>query len=431
MRCLDCAPEPSPDSPASFTYNVLFIEPVLTFTYSTADDLVPMLALTFGAVGSGLIAGRLRDRALAAEQAREKLAELLQFSQDLQSAVTVADVESVTRAYLGSAHAGVHLLLANGGELEEGSSPPWTLEPAREVWYSGLRQLTFRNSIGLLLRSSERRLGVLLAQSDGLRASPDEISVFLPLIVLAIQRCRLAEQLAESDVLRRSEKFKTAILSSVSHDLRTPLAAISAAAGGLAALASLDEETRADLVATIEEQCSRLDRYTANLLNLGRIESGLDVGHMPVVDAIEVLGGTLARVRRLSGVRTIHRDLAVASAPVRAEESLLEQIFFNVLENAVAHTPADTSIRVTARTDGASLVIAVEDDGPGIPLKDRERIFERFYQIGTGGSGSGLGLSIACGFTELIGGTIAAAAATEPLRGARIEIALPLADAFS
>ena len=164
----------------------------------------------------------------------------------------------------------MHLILAPGGELEPGSGPSWTIGLAEELWYSGLPHLTFRDSIGFLLRSRERRLGVLLVETGQASASPASIGIFLPLIVLAIQRCRLAEQLAELDVLRRSEKFKTAMLSSVSHDLRTPLAAISAAAGGLADLDRLDEETRADLIATIEEQCGRLDRYTANLLNLGQ-----------------------------------------------------------------------------------------------------------------------------------------------------------------
>ena len=367
---------------ASFTYNVLFIEPALTFTYSTADDLVPMLALTLGAVGSGLTAGRLRDRALAAEQARERLSELLHFSQDLQTAVTVADVQSVARSYLGSDRSSVHLILAPRGELEPGSGPSWTIGLAEELWYSGLPHLTFRDLIGFLLRSRERRLGVLLVETGQASASPASIGIFLPLIVLAIQRCRLAEQLAESDVLRRSEKFKTAMLSSVSHDLRTPLAAISAAAGGLADLDRLDEETLG--------RPHRDDR--------GAVRPARPLYREPAQPGPIRTG---PRRRPHAGGRCTRgawRHPRPCSATerspdhpprsrgrfraVRAEESLLEQIFFNVLENAVAHTPADTSIRVTAQADGNRLVIAVEDDGPGIPPKDHERVFERFIRSG-------------------------------------------------
>jgi two-component system sensor histidine kinase KdpD len=219
----------------------------------------------------------------------------------------------------------------------------------------------------------------------------------------------------------------------VSHDFRTPLAAISASAGSVLELDErLDRATRTELLQSIQEQCARLDRYTRNLLNLVRIDGGLDALRMPVIDAVEVLGGALARVRRLPGVHMIQRDFAVSSALVRADESLLEQVFSNVLENAVTHTPPGTSVQVSATIDGDFLIVAVEDDGNGIPPVERDRVFERFHQVGvdgrtsTGNSGSGLGLSIARGFTELFGGAISARAACGAFRGARIEVTLPL-----
>ena len=417
---------------ASLTFNLAFTDPTWTFTYSTADDLVPMIALTLSAVGSGVVAGRLRDRAVAAETATRRVAVLLRFSEDLQSAVTLADVDRVARCYLVGDEGNAWLFTEEDGKLVSHSAGPEGAEAARECWISRFPSLTCGDCTGYLLRSAERRLGVLVVEQEAGR-SADEIRLFLPLISLAIQRCQLAEQLGKADLLRRSEQFKTALLSSVSHDLRTPLAAISASAGSLIELrAKLDERTTAELLTTIQEQCGRLDRFTRNLLNLGRIEGGLDVASMPPVDALEVLGGTLARVRDAAGGHAIHRHFGVQSALVRADEALLEQLFLNILENAVAHTPAGTSVRVSADRRGSDLVVAVEDDGQGIPEPERERVFERFHQVmldGAPPSGSGLGLSIAKGFTESFGGTIAALPADQPLRGARIEVRLPLAEA--
>ena len=259
--------------------------------------------------------------------------------------------------------------------------------------------------------------------------------LFLPLIVLAIERCRLAEQLARAELVRRSEQFKTALLSSVSHDLRTPLAAISASASSLVELGDrLEPAIRTELLRTIGEQCGRLDRFTRNLLNLGRIEAGLDLAAMPMIDGVEVLGGALARIRRLNSDHAIDRDFAIAAAPVRADESLLEQLFSNVLENAVTHTPSGTSVRVTADVRAGWLTVAVEDDGPGIPADEQERVFDRFHQIRVDRQRSFRLRPRAVdrqGLYGAVGGAIRATGAADPLRGARIEIWLPLAAPLS
>lgn len=412
---------------ASLTFNLVFTDPAWTFTYSTADDLVPMIALTLASVGSAVLAGRLRDRAISAETATKRVADLLGFSEDLQSAVTPADIEAVVRAKLGPNAGGAWLFL----ETELGLVSPGGIrlaeDAAQQCWHSHLPSLRSGAYVGHLLKSADRRLGVLVLE-DG--PTNGDVSVFLPLITLAIQRCQLAEQLTEADLVRRSEQFKTALLSSVSHDLRTPIAAISASASSMIELgAELGEATTRELLTTIQEQCARLDRFTRNLLSLGRIEGGLDAGAMPRIDAVEVLGGTLSRIRQSAGSHVFRREFVASAALVRADEALLEQLFLNILENAVTHTPAGTAIRVRSEVSGGRVVIAVEDDGKGIPEQERERVFERFHQVAPQGkhnTGSGLGLSIAKGFAELFGGTIKACAARSPMRGARIELSLPL-----
>lgn len=414
---------------ASVTYNLLFTDPVLRFSFSSVDDLLPFVALNLSAIASGAIAGRLHDRAVAAETSERRVSELLCFSQDLQRVITLGEIEAIIAGYFGGSPTVAQLYVERSQALETSGREPWGQSAAEELWGSRMPALTCGPHMGFLLKSGDRRLGVLVVRGDQSDRTAAEVQVFLPSLTLAIQRCLLAEQLAESAVISRSEKFKTALLSSVSHDLRTPIAAISASAGSLLQLGSeLDEQSRRGLLATIDEQCGRLDRLTSNLLALGRIEGGLQVFNMPIVDAIEVLGGTLSRIRGLSGDHVINRDFALPSASVRADEALLEQVFYNVLENAVMHTPAGTSIKVSAHTSGTLLLIAVEDDGPGIPAHARERIFDRFYQLASGPrgrNGSGLGLSIAKGFTELVGGRISASR-PRGMRGARIEVVLPL-----
>ena len=412
---------------ASLTYNLLLTDPFLRFSLASADDLVPIIALNVSAIASGVIAGRLHDRAVAAETSSRLVTELFAFSQALQQALTLEGIEKVASEHLCGADGSLQLFVEHADTLSSSSSSESGMRVAKEVWHSCLPELRVGDQTGFILSSGQRRLGVVVVDADDSRRTG--LQSLLPLLALAVQRWLLASELSEADAVRRSENFKTALLSSVSHDLRTPLAAISASATSLQTMSEeLDDHTRSELLDTIREQTERLDRLTTNLLNIGRIEGGLDVAQMPVVDAVEVLGTALSRVRQLHTDHLFEKNLRVKSAPVRADEPLLEQVFVNVLENAAVHTAAGTTVRVSSVSKGASLIVSVEDDGEGIPAEFRNRVFERFFQAEKDGrvsAGSGLGLSIAKGFAERVGGSIRAASATRPLGGAKIEIELP------
>ncbi len=418
---------------ASLTYNLLLTDPVLKFSLASLDDLVPIIALNLSAIASGSIAGRLHDRALAAEHARQMVSELLAFSQSLQGAVTLEQIQQVAHVYLGDELHPTHLFVEHNGRLRSPGSPEDVVRAAEEIWTSNLPQLRVQDLMGLVLTTGQRRLGLLVLPA--LISDAQRTKSFLPLLTLAVQRWLLSTELNEADAIRRSEVFKTALLSSVSHDLRSPLAAIAASATSLSAFDdALDAETKQELLITIREQSERLDRLTTNLLNIGRIEGGLDVDRMPVIDAVESLGAALSRVRQLHPHHAFEKNFQVQSAAVKADEALLEQVLMNVCANAAVHTPPGTKVRVSAAITESKLTIRVEDNGPGIPASDRERVFERFYQSEADGrprSGSGLGLSIAKGFTETIGGTIKASAAEFPMTGADIQIVLPLTEFIS
>lgn len=410
---------------ASIAYNLLFTDPYLRFSLPALDDFVPIIALNVSAIVSGLIAGRLRDRAVVAERSNRRISELLKFSQDLQRALSVEEVQGIVRAFLDGSPEPV------GVTITLTPSPAAALEQLNEVEQPG--DLPGMSRTSFLLESGDGPVGELSIEHTSGAIDREAVRGLLPVVAMATERCALASEAAQADLIRQSEKFKTALLSSVSHDLRTPLAAISASASSLASLGTkLDDDTRNELLSTIEEQCGRLDRLTTNLLNLGRIEGGLQVDKMPFVDAIEVLGSALARVRGAHSTHRFDRDFQLNSATVRADEPLLEQLFFNVLHNAVTHTPPDTVVKVGANRSGNSLCISVEDDGPGIRPEDWGRIFDRFYQGRKAGqlrSGSGMGLSIARGFTEAIGGSIRAGEPAGGTQGTRIDIDLPLAEA--
>jgi two-component system sensor histidine kinase KdpD len=209
------------------------------------------------------------------------------------------------------------------------------------------------------------------------------------------------------------------------------LAIISACAGSLLRYPEgLTEEARRDLLQSIEHQSARLNHLTGNLLSLGRIEGGLDLARMAHIDALEVLGSALVTVRQLAPDRVITKELGLAEAIVRADPSMLEQVFINVLQNAVVHTPSKSPIHVGVQAGSNEVVIAVDDEGPGIAAEQRERIFERFQQAplpGQRSPGSGLGLSIARGFARAVGGDVRLGRRPSGAEGARFEIRLPMA----
>jgi two-component system sensor histidine kinase KdpD len=213
----------------------------------------------------------------------------------------------------------------------------------------------------------------------------------------------------------------------MSHDLRTPLSIISASAGSLLSLGDqLPTSDKRDLLELIEAQSTRLSQFTSKLLSLGRIEGGLTASSMPETDALEVLGAAIVNLRQLAPTRNIRKVVTLKNATVRADPSLLEQVLFNVLENAVVHTPGDTPILVSVDAAGSTLVIGVEDRGPGVSADDTELVFERFRKSGGENGqekGLGLGLSIARGFARAIQGDVTIVSVAQ---GARFEISLPL-----
>jgi len=198
------------------------------------------------------------------------------------------------------------------------------------------------------------------------------------------------------------------LLASLGHDLRTPLAGIQGAAGTLrTAWDSLTTETRADLLASIEQDVGRMARFLANIADLTRLESGQIRPRLTAVPMAEVVEAAISRLADPLHVATsVPPDLAV-----RADASLLEQVLFNVLDNAVKYSPHGAFVRVRAEPAGGDVRMSVTDEGVGIPPDDLPHIFDSFFRVTRGdrtAPGTGLGLAIARGLVEAMGGRIEA-----------------------
>lgn len=409
---------------ASAIYNVLLSDPIFRFSLTSAEDLVPLLAFNLSAVASGLLAGRLKDRARAAESVSRRIEALFEISKVLQSAVRLQDVSSAARSF---AKGMVEIYLVDNGapRAVEGAN---CLPLVESLLASGRNLLRKGDFMAFTLAAPAGLLGVAVIEDIWENADVHaDVEAFINLLSITVERCLLLESASEAELIRRSESFKTSLLSSVSHDLRTPLSTISASATSLTRFGEeLTEETKADLLNMIVEQCGRLDRYTGNLLNLTRLQAGVDVSQFVTCDAIEVLGSAILRARSLAGEHEIEKHFGTPSAIVRADPVMLEQVFYNVLENAIRYSPPRSRISVGVAAHDSELEISVADSGPGIPEADLFQVFDRFYRGGTaaGTDGSGLGLSIAKGFSEAFGGRIAAE--NVEAAGARIRIDLPL-----
>ncbi len=237
---------------------------------------------------------------------------------------------------------------------------------------------------------------------------------------------RLAQDLQAAIVASETDRLRTALLSSVSHDLRTPLVTIIGAAGTLADAPGLIDEARTSLAEAIREEGERLDRFVQNLLHMTRLGRGALKVRLVAADLSDLLGAGAAQGPAAD--RPVEVAIPSDLLPALANPILTEQVPVNVLDNAAKYALPSTPVRVAARAQGGAAVLEVSDEGPGIPEAERERVFDMFHRVEAGDrdqAGTGLGLAICRGLLEAQGGTIRIEGA--PGGGARVVVALPLA----
>jgi two-component system sensor histidine kinase KdpD len=238
------------------------------------------------------------------------------------------------------------------------------------------------------------------------------------------ERERLAREALEAEALRRADVIKTALLRAVSHDLRTPLMAISTAAGALARRdLTIDDADRAELLATILDASDRLDHLVGNLLDLSRLQAGAAQPEPELRDLDDLVLAALDELGEAG--RRVEVSFPESPPAVRVDEQQIERVLVNVLENALKYSPPDEPVHVHVTAAGSEALVRIVDRGPGVPPAERARIFEPFHRGGrTDTAGAGLGLAIARGFTEANGGRLWVESLTG--QGATFVLALPV-----
>lgn len=368
-------------------YNFLFTTPLYTLTVAEEGDLATLTFFLFFAVISGHLTARFRNASQATDLALSRLNTLYDFSRAMISAITREDIKNALEHHL-SALSDTFIRISL--ERPEGGNNWLSLEDPRlttgGIW---IEKSGFDPQHLELARN-------LCEQAAG-----------------ALVREQLGNELKSAQFINEQERLRSALLSSVSHDLRTPLAGVIGSATSLVEYGNtLSMEDQGELLQSILEAAERLDKYIQNLLDMARIGQGDIHLSKDWIDLSDILDSARHRLKpKLEQLKTnIHIDKGARI--IHANGTFLEQAIVNILDNAAQLSPAHGTIHITAKKSKDRVIISVSDEGPGIPEKDREAVFDMFYRIPDADHayhGTGLGLTICRGLVGAHGGTVSSA----------------------
>jgi len=404
-------------------WNFFFIPPLHRFTIHAWRDVVAIVLFLGVATATGALASRVRAEARTARTRVESLRRIGAFSRRLGEPTAEAELlEEIARQAASIAGRAV-VLTERDGDLNIRAAEPRTDTMDEAAWAAARWAFARREATGrgsatlpstewrfLPLRTVRAAWGVLGVRPPRPIDPPEgqALATLADQAAVAIERVRLIAEAARADAQQDTQKLRTALLSSLSHDLRTPLAAIRGAAETMrTAWDRLDPATRADLLASIEDDTGRMTRFLANIMDMTRLETGEIAPRMARVPLEEVVAAALARVPAAA----VTRDIPAGLPPVAADPALLEQVLVNVLDNAVKFSAPAGRIAVTARVLAREVELRIADSGPGIPAADLAHVFDSFYRVRQGDRavpGTGLGLAIAHGLVHAMGGEITA-----------------------
>ncbi|QAU45339.1 sensor histidine kinase [Bradyrhizobium guangzhouense] len=433
---------------ASLAYNFFFLPPVYTFTITDPTNVAAFFFFMLIAILVSNVAARVRTQADTAISRIRTTEQLYAFSRKLAGTATLDDVLWASAYQIAlMLKVRVVLLLPEDGLLTVKSGYPpedqldqADLAAANWAWSNdrsagrGSDTLPGAKRLFLPMRTGRGPIGVIGIDNDrtGPLLTPDQRRLLDALVdqgALAIERVLLVEDMDRVKRTVESERLRSALLTSISHDLKTPLASVLGAASTIRDLAgALSDTEKRDLLATVIDESERLNRFIANLLDMTKLESGAIVPNTALHDLGEIVGSAL---RRASKILTSHKVELVLSADLpmlELDAVLFEQVLFNLLDNAAKYSSPETTIAIRSRRERDHVVLEVADEGDGIPPDELESVFDKFYRVQKGDHvrpGTGLGLAISRGFVEAMRGTITAANRSDR-RGAVLTIRLPV-----
>jgi two-component system sensor histidine kinase KdpD len=392
---------------ASLLLNWFFTEPLHTFTIAEPRNLLALLLFVTVAVAVSSMVHLAARRAVQAAAAREEAASLLELAQTVLGGADspAAVLDHLTRTHGGQA------------ELTERAGGAWVRIAASNV----------AASLDAATRIDIRDDLTLLISGQAPAATPALIAGYAAQAAVALDRERLRTQAAQAEALAEGNRMRTALLAAVSHDLRTPLASIKASVSSLRQTdVSWSEEDEADLLATIEQNADRLDALIGNLLDMSRLHTG---SLQPFLRPTAVDEVAPVAVGGLDDSLRLEMAVPDGFPLVLADPGLLERVLANLFSNALRYSPAGRPPELHASLSGGTVCLEVVDHGPGVPDAQKERIFEPFERAGDRHPGVGLGLTVAKGFAEAMGGRVLAV--DTPGGGLTVRVVLPAAPAAS
>ncbi len=433
---------------SAICYNAFFVAPYFRFTLGDPTNFTAFGFFTLVAILVSNVAARGRTQAVAAMDRARTTESLYAFSRKLAGTATLDDVLWAT-AYQTALMLKVRvvLLLPEQGTIAvKAGYPPEDildsadLAAAKWAWENdrtagrGSDTLPGAKRLFLPMHTGRGAVGVMGIDSDkpGPLLTPDQRRLLDALRdqgALAIERVRLVEEMDRVERVAETERLRSALLTSISHDLKTPLAAVLGAAGTLRDLdQKLNDAEKTDLLGTIIDESERLNRFIANLLDMTKLESGAITPNIALHDIGEIVGSALRRASRILSNHKVELELASDLPMLELDAVLFEQVLFNLLDNAAKYAPANTTIRIQGWRGAGTVSLRVIDEGSGIPPGDLEHIFDKFYRAQKTDqvrAGTGLGLAISRGFVEAMHGTIIAANRSDR-SGAMLTISLPI-----
>jgi two-component system sensor histidine kinase KdpD len=426
-----------------FAFDFFFIEPTFTFAVGDPREVFALGVFLVAAVLIGVLAGRMRVAVDAARRRADTLAMLRDFSERASATTDLDEIRALVAHRAGDRVGGAAVLFDRragaDGPIEAWPEPvvptPEEIaavaalfaDPAALPASSGrfeFRPLVTADGVVAVIGLEAAAVAARPGREEGLAALLDQAAV-------ALDRARIAEDRAAATAAAERERLRSALLASISHDLRTPLATILGSATSLRELGDrMAPEDRADLLLAIEEETGRLSRFVGDLLLMTRLEAGLDV-RRDRIDVGEVAAAAADHLRRVHPDRAVRLVRAGGAATVRGEATLLEQVLFNLGANAIAASPAGSPIEIEVRDDGvAQIRVTVTDRGRGLAPEELRRLFER-GETRTAHpppeARGGLGLVIARRVVAAMGGTLTAESRTAAVPGTRVTLCLPFA----